>query len=111
MPADLVGNLPCHNPNCKSFGKPHPNCQCYDDIQGGQRESMEGDGYAFPGTTAGKKRTGLRGGNWQEAKRRGRGTTYMAEGGSVCAEHMPHMPTCEHFKSGGPVQAPMNTYT
>lgn len=21
--------LPCRNPNCKSHGKPHPNCQCY----------------------------------------------------------------------------------
>lgn len=22
-------NLPCRNPNCKSHGRPHPNCQCY----------------------------------------------------------------------------------
>lgn len=22
--------LPCLNPNCKSHGKPHPNCRCYD---------------------------------------------------------------------------------
>jgi len=22
-------NLPCKNPNCNSYGKPHPNCKCY----------------------------------------------------------------------------------
>ena len=22
-------NLPCKNPNCSSYGKPHPNCRCY----------------------------------------------------------------------------------
>lgn len=28
--------LPCENPSCKSFGKPHPNCQCHQGMaQGG----------------------------------------------------------------------------
>lgn len=26
---------PCHNPNCKSFGKPHPNCRCHGSFAGG----------------------------------------------------------------------------
>ena len=28
-------NLPCKNPNCKSNGKPHPNCKCYGLAEGG----------------------------------------------------------------------------
>lgn len=24
-----MASAPCENPNCSSFGKPHPNCQCY----------------------------------------------------------------------------------
>jgi hypothetical protein len=29
-------NLPCLNPNCKSMGKPHPNCRCYGLAEGGK---------------------------------------------------------------------------
>lgn len=28
-------NLPCLNPNCKSHGRPHPNCRCYGFAEGG----------------------------------------------------------------------------
>jgi hypothetical protein len=28
--------LPCLNPNCKSHGKPHPNCRCYGYAEGGE---------------------------------------------------------------------------
>lgn len=27
--------LPCKNPNCKSHGRPHPNCKCYGYAEGG----------------------------------------------------------------------------
>jgi hypothetical protein len=29
--------LPCQNPSCKSYGKPHPNCRCYSNMaEGGE---------------------------------------------------------------------------
>lgn len=28
-------NLPCLNPNCKSHGRPHPNCRCYSGLSKG----------------------------------------------------------------------------
>lgn len=28
--------LPCKNPNCKSHGRPHPNCKCYGLAEGGE---------------------------------------------------------------------------
>ncbi len=31
-------NLPCKNPNCKSHGRPHPNCRCYGMAKGGKVE-------------------------------------------------------------------------
>jgi hypothetical protein len=31
--------LPCLNPNCKSHGKPHPNCRCYGMAEGGKVSS------------------------------------------------------------------------
>lgn len=27
--------LPCKNPNCRSYGKPHPNCRCYNEMAEG----------------------------------------------------------------------------
>ncbi len=31
---------PCKNPNCKSYGKPHPNCRCFGEMaEGGEVES------------------------------------------------------------------------
>jgi hypothetical protein len=34
-------NLPCKNPNCKSHGRPHPNCQCYDAMGGNYAKGGE----------------------------------------------------------------------
>lgn len=31
---------PCKNPECKSYGKPHPNCKCYDFSATGSAESL-----------------------------------------------------------------------
>ena len=67
-------NLPCHNSNCRSFGKPHPNCKCY---SGGGAEGAYTHAYAH--------------------------------GGSVCAGKIPHLPGCEFYKAGGPVEAPVTT--
>lgn len=34
---------PCKNPNCKSFGKPHPNCRCYGEFaEGGEVAACSG---------------------------------------------------------------------
>ncbi len=36
--------LPCKNPSCKSFGRPHPNCKCYGDMaNGGDVSFCSGD--------------------------------------------------------------------
>jgi len=33
--------LPCRNPSCKSYGRPHPNCNCYAfKAEGGEAESV-----------------------------------------------------------------------
>lgn len=121
--------LPCLNPNCKSQGRAHPNCHCYDDISSQTREGYESRGWTLPGQTAGMVRTGVRGGNYAEAKKRGRsykysegpssahrmapaeydkkpkGGGYFAEGGEVggCPIHIPHKRGCIHFLDGGPV--------
>jgi hypothetical protein len=40
--------LPCKNPNCKSHGKPHPNCRCYGEglAKGGEVKSFCSEGKA-----------------------------------------------------------------
>lgn len=30
-----MSDLPCLNPSCNSYGKPHPNCRCYSNMAGG----------------------------------------------------------------------------
>ncbi len=96
--------LPCQNPDCKSHGKPHPNCHCYDHITGADREAAEADGVQFPGTTNGLSLRGVRGGNARNARSRGRSVKYMAEGGEVaqyCSGK--HEKGCIYFQDGGPV--------
>lgn len=41
-------DLPCKNPNCKSHGKPHPNCQCYGG--GGEGDYAKGGEVHFCST-------------------------------------------------------------
>lgn len=93
--------LPCQNPACKSEGRPHPNCQCYDHIHGNEKNAiMRNDPkIQFPGTTRGMSRK----------KKRGGGYKYMAKGGvvesnSVCDLGVSHLPSCEYFATGGEVQ-------
>lgn len=97
--------LPCLNPNCRSKGKSHPNCKCYDDLSGDEIADLGRQGYELPGSTLGLHLKGVRGGNAQTARKRGRQVMYMAEGGEVhyCSLHMPHKPGCEYFKEGGEV--------
>lgn len=93
--------LPCQNPNCKSEGRPHPNCHCYDHIHGNEKNRItrEDPGVQFPGTTRGMKRKKMRGGGYK----------YMAKGGSVeasdnyCSLGVAHGPSCEYFADGGSV--------
>lgn len=40
-------SLPCKNPNCKSYGHPHPNCKCY---SGGGNEYAKGGHVHFCGS-------------------------------------------------------------
>lgn len=99
--------LPCQNPDCKSKGRPHPNCHCYDHITGADRAEAEADGYIFPGTTKGMSLRGVRGGNAQNARARGRRVKYMAKGGKVdfCFLKIPHLTGCQFYAAGGDVES------
>lgn len=63
--------LPCLNPNCKSHGKPHPNCRCY---SGGGEEFAEG-GEVRPYCS--------------EDRAHNEGCEYYAGGGEVPASDLP----------------------
>jgi len=42
-------NLPCLNTNCKSHGRPHPNCRCYGFAKGGEVDNFcSGGGEHMP---------------------------------------------------------------
>lgn len=75
----------CKNPNCRSFGRPHPNCKC---------------GGGGLGAVAGRfvERAASHFGSMAQ------GEGY-AHGGEVhhCLTGMPHMESCEHFAKGGGV--------
>ena len=49
---------------------------------------------------------GVRGGNLQNARARGRRVKYMAEGGKVdfCSLKIPHLKGCEHYAEGGEIE-------
>lgn len=68
-------SYPCRNPNCKSKGKPHPNCQC-----------------GKPGTRTDSGSTGFH-------------ANQYADGGVVhfCSQEQAHEPGCEYFADGGQV--------
>lgn len=40
--------LPCLNPNCKSHGRPHPNCRCYGMANGGKVSDVHYCAYGKP---------------------------------------------------------------
>lgn len=65
------GYLPCLNPNCKSHGKSHPNCQCY----AGHAEGGEVQGFCA------------------QARAHDSGCEYFAEGGEVPTGDLPQAPT------------------
>lgn len=58
---------PCKNPNCNSFGKPHPNCKCYGEMAKG------GDVEAFCSTERSHKK----------------GCQYFQDGGDVAPDFVP----------------------
>ncbi len=73
--------IPCTNPQCKSYGKPHPNCQC--GAGGPQSGKYGGSGPTGPSKAI---------------------TQNYAEGGNVedaqahfCSTDQPHQPDCEHY--------------
>lgn len=104
--------LPCKNPHCRSVGRSHPNCKCYEDWSEDKRAGLEAKGAQFPGTTKGMHLRGSRGGSLHEARKRGRHLYYrpMAEGGVVSEEELycdgPHKPDCEHYMAHGGVVPP-----
>lgn len=77
-------NIPCRNPQCKSYGRPHPNCQC---------------------TSAGPQ-TGRSGGSGPSGPSKSITDRY-AQGGEVhfCESHLGHAPECEYYADGGQVEA------
>jgi hypothetical protein len=80
--------LPCTNPSCKSYGKPHPNCKDYDGLGAQELQSLESQGWELPGIRVGK----------QPKK--------MAEGGEAshcCASDVDHQPHCQYYDDGGDV--------
>lgn len=62
-------NLPCRNPNCKSHGKPHPNCQCYGG--GGEGDYAKGGEVHF----------------CSQSRMHLPGCIYYSEGGEVKSHH------------------------
>jgi hypothetical protein len=66
--------LPCLNPNCKSHGKPHPNCRCYGMAEGGK-------------VSHNRQNTGD-----------------VRNEVHYCAHGKPHMKGCGYYKDGGPVK-------
>lgn len=95
--------LPCQNPNCRSKGKAHPNCHCYDHIHGNEKNAItrKDPSVQFPGTTRGMTRR----------KKRGGGYKYLARGGEVasdnyCDNGASHHPGCPYFAGGGAVEIP-----
>lgn len=85
--------IPCNNPNCRSYGKPHPNCKCGG---GGLRASAGRTWEKVKGVASSVAETyGASG-----------ASEGYANGGEVhhCSTLMPHDELCEHFANGGQVQ-------
>lgn len=82
--------IPCQNPNCRSYGKPHPNCKC---------------GGGGLGATAGRLWEKAKGFASTAAQNIGSQLEGYAEGGEVhyCSHGMVHEEDCEHFANGGEV--------
>jgi hypothetical protein len=84
----------CRNPNCKSYGKSHPNCRC-------------GPATANPGGSLKAIEAFARTGNPNAGKgpKPGPGTIPMlAKGGEIehyCSGGKSHKKGCEYFKDGG----------
>lgn len=75
--------LPCKNPSCKSFGRPHPNCRCY-------AELAEGGDVSFCG----------------EDRNHREDCEYFAAGGGVSDDHVPlHDLPAELIPSAPPISA------
>jgi hypothetical protein len=74
--------LPCRNPSCKLFGRPHPNCKDYDNLSTPQLQGLEAQGYELPGVYRGGRKAMAHGGLACE----GCGQGY-AIGGEVEAPH------------------------
>lgn len=70
--------LPCKNPNCKSHGKPHPNCKCY----GGMAEGGEVQNFC------------------ERSRAHDSGCEYFSNSGIVDQMH-PHHAIAGHLAHGG----------
>jgi hypothetical protein len=84
--------IPCKNPHCRSYGRPHPNCRC----GGGGVGALAGRFYEKAKNFA----SGV-------AESYGSSSAYegFSSGGSVhyCTSGMPHDETCPHYADGGAV--------
>lgn len=109
--------LPCKNPNCKSHGKPHPNCKCYGghgDEAGAAARKAFGKKLGAKVAKAGHKAVQTAKGLTKAVKSKGEAfgsdvpnQWQFAHGGEVtsnnCAYDYPHHPDCQYFQSGGSV--------
>jgi hypothetical protein len=82
----------CKNPNCRSYGRAHPNCAC------------GGGGLKASAGRAWEKAKGFASRVVENYGASGAAEGY-AEGGEVhhCESCQPHLDACEHFASGGQV--------
>lgn len=87
--------IPCQNVNCRSYGRPHPRCEC-----GGG-----GAGHAVA-RTASNLWSKAKGFTSTAAQNIGSQLEGYAEGGEVhyCTHGMPHEEGCDHFADGGTVR-------
>lgn len=106
--------LPCKNPNCKSHGRPHPNCRCYSFATGGKVGSVCDEGREHhPDCQYAKSGDVLDSGNRKGESSQGQGVRqkdmkYAKEEAKGRAqferEHV--KPKIQGLKSGGKVQDP-----
>lgn len=79
----MANYLPCTNPDCKLYGKPHPNCKDYGNLSVPELQGLASQGWELPGVYHGGRRK------------------KMAAGGEVG----PSCPSCgEMYADGGEVR-------
>jgi len=102
--------LPCRNPNCKSHGRPHPNCRCYQGLPESPFSAthMAMQPFESRGETPKSPFEVLEGTEKLGFFDKNKFRFGFAEGGEVnfCSLGLPHKPDCEYYADGGPTASP-----